>query len=183
MRLFIGIQLHPALKEQLEIVQKEVKNRSNQGSFTRKDNFHLTIYFIGEMDEKQLIVLKEQLSVALAACSPFILETAQLKSFSKKKGYIPWVGIKENPFLQDVYDTVRKVLEGQNGMPEEFPVYTPHLTLGRNVRLSKEALSELEERKVAQYRQKVTEITLFQSHQVEGILTYTPLIEFTLENK
>lgn len=179
MRIFIGIQLDRSMKEKLRYLQKEVKEQSTKGRFTRIDNFHLTLRFIGEMDEQQLKVLKEEVSRAVQLCTSFQLEMNQLGWFTKKSGIIPWAGVKENPALQELYDRVSEALE-ELGIPRDFPVFTPHMTLGRNVRLETAAQSRLKNKEITEAVQEVKEITIYQSHQVEEVLTYTPLAVFPL---
>ncbi len=182
MRLFIGIQLNPEWKECLETIQQEIKDISSKGNFTAKENFHLTIRFLGEVEEQKVKLLKEQLHGQLSKCSTFDIETTGLGFFTKKRGMIPWIGIKQNKLLQGVYNTVQDCLN-QVDIPEEGSPYIPHLTLGRTIRLDEEKFLELKASISPVLFQKVTNLTIFKSYQVNGRLAYTPLEEFPLKTK
>ena len=54
MRIFIAIEFSNKIKNILHNIQEIVKENSISGKFTDKDNFHLTIRFIGEITEVQL---------------------------------------------------------------------------------------------------------------------------------
>ena len=182
MRLFIGIQLNSEWKECLEAIQQEIKSISRKGNFTVKENFHLTLRFLGDVEEQKLKWLKEQLNDQLRKCSSFDIETTGLDFFMKKRGMIPWIGIKQNKSLQDLYDTVQDCLN-RVGISEEVERYTPHLTLGRKICLDGEKFLALKASVSPDLSQRVTSLTIFQSHQVDGGLAYTPLVEFPLKDK
>ena len=48
MRLFIAIQLNDEMKDALTRLQKQLQRQGVRGNFTRRENLHLTLAFIGE---------------------------------------------------------------------------------------------------------------------------------------
>ena len=48
MRLFIAIQPNKSVRAALRAVQNELRRRGVEGNFTRMENLHLTLAFIGE---------------------------------------------------------------------------------------------------------------------------------------
>lgn len=178
MRVFIGVRLPEAIKEQLGAVQAEVKRASLKGSFTDPDNFHLTMRFIGEVDPDQ----KSAIETALARCTqeqvPFQIETVGLGNFFKKNKWIIWLGIKENGQLHQLYDRLNAELLGQATTVADEVAFIPHLTLGRGIVLSQEweTLSKVPQR--SDYKIPVTALTLFESVRVNGKLVYRPIADF-----
>ena len=51
MRLFIAIQLNDALKDELEDVQLLMRDNGIHGNYTRRENLHLTLAFIGDYSD------------------------------------------------------------------------------------------------------------------------------------
>ncbi|MBR2155733.1 MAG: hypothetical protein IJ941_02195, partial [Clostridia bacterium] len=51
MRLFIAIELPASFKNEVARIQKEVKQMSSGGRFVPRDNFHITLHFIGESED------------------------------------------------------------------------------------------------------------------------------------
>lgn len=52
MRVFYAVTFYEEAKEKLIEYKNIVVNNSVKGRFTNKNNFHLTLEFIGEVDEK-----------------------------------------------------------------------------------------------------------------------------------
>jgi 2'-5' RNA ligase len=48
MRIFIAINLEQEISDALEKLIHKLKDQSVQGNFTRKENLHITLIFIGE---------------------------------------------------------------------------------------------------------------------------------------
>ncbi|APZ49434.1 hypothetical protein BW721_06930 [Jeotgalibaca sp. PTS2502] len=92
MRVFAGIQLSSALKNDLAPYQDKLIKWSERGRLTRKENFHLTLCFIGEISETDDVQLFKQLSEKLALTDRFSLLGGECGYFIKKNRYILWVG-------------------------------------------------------------------------------------------
>lgn len=179
MRIFIGINFDETLKSRLATVQKGLKERTAKGTFTRPDNFHLTLRFLGEREEEVVACIQREVAAAVAQVPAFKLELSGTGLFSKRSGAIPWLGVAANPELERVYQAVTQALE-RCGIPPEDRPYTPHLTFGRNVRFQSGSGESFLHFPIPPLRQEVRRITLFQSHQVDGVLTYTPIADYPL---
>ena len=59
MRTFIAIELEEETKAQLAEVQAEAEKLCRRGNYTPKENFHLTLHFLGEVQEEDLDYLHE----------------------------------------------------------------------------------------------------------------------------
>ena len=48
MRLFIAIQFPDRIKKALSYLQQDMRDIGIEGNYTKEENFHLTLVFIGE---------------------------------------------------------------------------------------------------------------------------------------
>jgi 2'-5' RNA ligase len=177
-RVFIGVRLPEAIKEQLGAVQEEVRSASLKGAFTDPDNFHLTMRFIGEVNPEQ----KSAIETALARCTqeqvPFQIETAGLGYFFKKNKWIIWLGIKENRQLHQLFDQLNAEILAQATTVADEVAFIPHLTLGRGIVLSQEWETLSKVPLPSDQKIPVTALTLFESVRVNGKLVYRPIADF-----
>jgi len=61
MRLFIAIQLNDEMKNALVRIQNAMKRQGVRGNFTRRENLHLTLAFIGEYsDTDEVLEIMDQ---------------------------------------------------------------------------------------------------------------------------
>ncbi|WP_028274065.1 RNA 2',3'-cyclic phosphodiesterase [Atopococcus tabaci] len=180
MRLFIAIDLDESVKKQLLDVQQQLKSSVSKGRFSRVDHFHLTLRFIGETPEETLPLIHNALSEAVQEISPFRLTLAGIGQFQKRKRLVLWVGVEDNPLLMELQTRIDAQLEKWIDLPLETRPYTPHITLGRNVRLDEEWEAFQQRVSVPHMNVEATKVTLFQSTQIDGRLRYLPLVEVQL---
>ncbi|WOO35558.1 RNA 2',3'-cyclic phosphodiesterase [Anaerocolumna sp. AGMB13020] len=178
-RLFAAIDFSEDQKERLYEYGRLIKKNSEKGSFTRKENFHLTLAFIGETRKLELVEEAVEEGVKLSRVGPFVVETEGLGRFKTGTGDTLWVGIQESQELISLYEKITWCLKKR-----EFPVeeqrFKAHLTLGRGIRLNKDInFAELAQKAPKQIV-PVDTIHLMNSHRVEGKLTYTSLFESSL---
>ncbi len=173
MRLFIAINFSKEVKDRLAQMQDRLREKSLKGNFTRYENLHLTLVFLGEVDGGRVGVLKEIL--AETAFAPFTLRIEGIGSFRREGGDILWAGVAANPALSEVYDRLCMALS-QAGFKLERGKYTPHLTLAREARLQggldKAALSK----DLGVIETTVAKISLMKSERIGGRLTYTEIV-------
>ena len=167
MRLFLAIELDEPTKDSLAQAADALRQCSIRGNFTRRENFHLTLVFLGETD-RAAAVRKAMHEVQAA---PFTLCIRGSGVFRRSGGDIYWAGVEKDPALMDLYTALFNALVRQGFHPEDRP-YTPHLTLGREVVLKKGA-SDFPQ--IKEMHVKVNAITLMRSDRIQGKLTYTPV--------
>lgn len=149
MRLFIGLELPEALKTEISSFQTQLREDFTRGSWKARDNFHLTLKFLGEVAPSDYPRVCQALEhVALMAYNrrfkTFQLSLGGLGVFGlgkeNAKGHIPirvlWLGMASNPdcdlaslqlLHQWVEDAFFKV-----GFPRDFRPYAPHITLAQD---------------------------------------------------
>lgn len=180
MRVFIAIQLEAEVKEYLSKIQDISRKHSVSGSYSHKENLHLTVRFIGEVTPQLLSQIMVAIEAASQEVSSFDLFTENIGSFPRRNRIILWLGVKgEIGKLQQLYSVLEEKLVKVGITPEDRP-YNPHLTLGREIHL-KDDIKDIEKELQLEEKQiKVREITLMESTRENGKLVYKPLNSFLL---
>ncbi len=132
MRVYIAIDFEDNTKNYFNKITSDIKKYCTKGKFTEKNNFHLTIRFIGEADELQITKIKESIDKAVLNINPFELSVSNLGIFKKKKTNILWIGIKENSALSKLHKKLSILLK-ERKLPFYDKLFMPHITLGRRV--------------------------------------------------
>lgn len=173
MRLFIGIDLSQSMKSYLFTVSKSIE-RHTQGRVTALNNYHLTIAFLGELDDQMVDELKSLMNQI--QFNAFEMTPSEVDYFQKGERFIYYMGIKPNPSLKTLYQKVIDVIAplGLNIHGK----FSPHITLirqGKSFPIHVLTLPKTDD--IIQ----VQKITLFLSHNVDDELTYTPIYEVLLQ--
>lgn len=174
MRVFIAIELEDETKEYLTYYQEIVKKYSIKGNFTAKDNLHITLKFIGEVDHHDLDDLKKVVDSLSKRNNSFHLMINSLGNFSRGSREILWMGLKEEPLLKELYQDLEGLLESKGYERERRP-YRPHITLGREILLSQDIEELRSQIKVVPRIINVKSVSLMESTRVKGKLVYLPL--------
>ena len=167
MRLFIAIPFSEEFRGALIRVQNEMRQNGVEGNFSRAANLHLTVAFIGELEDAgpALEALK---SVPLPELT---LKSGRLGNF----GEILWVGLQRNPALEQYVADVRVALEAA-GVPYDKKKFRPHITLVRRAWWPGGlAVADLAE--APRVRMDVDRVCLMKSERLNGKLTYTAVGE------
>jgi 2'-5' RNA ligase len=98
----------------------------------RPEGVHITVKFLGEVQERSLPAVKMALNEAVTRNQPFNLEFSNLGMFGGREGLrIMWVGIAGDVLrLEALVRDVNTALAVVGFEPEKRP-FRPHLTLGR----------------------------------------------------
>ena len=124
-RLFTAIALPDSVKQSLMLYSGGLSGARWQ----REDQLHLTLRFIGEVDER----LADDIVYALAAIrSPaFDLSIAELGTFGeKRRPRVLWAGVRSNPALMHLRAKIDTAL-ARVGLPPEPRKFHPHVTLAK----------------------------------------------------
>jgi 2'-5' RNA ligase len=136
MRLFIAIELDDSVKALLAEAAMQLARQASSGNFVPRENFHITLVFIGETkrtDEAKAIMRR----VASAeAKGPLQLALDGVGSFNsgrkQKSGHTWWVGVEKHPALVRLANLLASELRSAGYDIEKRPL-RPHVTLGRSV--------------------------------------------------
>lgn len=130
-RTFIGIKINPG-DEFLNAYTKLRNELENEKiKWVDSDNFHLTLFFLGDTDEKQIENVTLKLSNIIDNFNQFTIDLKGLgvfKNFSRPR--VLWGGIYD-------YETMvrlKKAIDNemvQLGFEPDNREFKPHLTIGR----------------------------------------------------
>lgn len=172
MRLFIAINFNENIIDSLCQSVDRLKEAAVKGNFTRRENLHLTLVFIGETDKVEAV----KSAMDKIHGMPFELTIGGADRFKRHGGDIYWVGVKENNALTDIYGELCRELIKENFTIETRP-YKPHLTLGREVVLSPTFDEKEFGRSIPSLTMKVDSLSLMKSERIKGKLTYTEIYQ------
>ena len=96
MRTFIAIELEEETKAQLAEVQAEAEKLCRRGNYTPKENFHLTLHFLGEVQEEDLDYLHEAIYETARRNRPFTMTIDKIGFFPRGNKGILWAGIERS---------------------------------------------------------------------------------------
>src|SRR4030042_587909 len=118
MRTFIAIDIPEAVKEYILEIQNSLPEF--RGKKTEKENLHLTLKFLGEVNKEEIKKIKERLGEI--KIKQFEAEIKDIGLFSER---IIWLGIKNCDELQ------KEVDEKLSGLSEKEERFMGHLTIAR----------------------------------------------------
>lgn len=148
MRCFLAIELPPDIHERLGQLQGRLRSRIRGVGWTRIEQMHLTIKFLGEVPDAHVPQVIESASVAVRRYGPFDLAVAGAGCFPPHgPARVLWVGVPSPPKeLLACQKDIEQVM-ADCGVPPENRPYHPHLTLGRvkDFHAGREARAAIEE--------------------------------------
>jgi 2'-5' RNA ligase len=183
-RSFVAIELSPDIRTQIEKIQNELKGSSSDVRWVRSGGIHLTLKFLGGIQEEKIPEIAGVLSRCSAETGSFAIRIHSLGAFPNTTNpKVIWIGVEdESGKLLKVQQSIEKSLAAV-GFKEEKRTFTPHLTLGRlkSPRGKRSVSQRLESS--GEYdcgRLTVTEICLFKSDLKPSGAVYTKLKTFSL---
>ncbi len=160
MRYFIAIDIPDELKEEIREFQKTLPFGLK---LVKPENIHITLKFLGDVDEKEIISKLEGIEI-----EQFESKTIEIGFFPKKNyARVIWLGLEDN----EITDIVRKIETRLNLTKEDF---IPHITIAR----SKIPLRNLEINFKPEKTIKINKITLYSSELTPKGPIYKKVVEF-----
>lgn len=172
MRLFIAINFNKDIKRDIQDIVDKVKAYAQKGNFVNKELMHLTLEFLGEVPEDRLVEIKDVMNEL--KMTPFSFSLSNLGLFNRPEGDIYWLGLRENRELIDLQKTLHKLLN-ERGFKLEERKYTPHLTIGRKVKMEDVFKPDDFREAINKILVSVGSIDLMKSENINGKLTYTKI--------
>ena len=164
MRLFVGLPFPHQARRDFLLIQKGLQRGAVKGNFTAVGNFHLTLSFLGEVEEARLPAVFAALEAA--PLGPVSLSFQQLRRF---EGGIWYLAPDPSPTQHQGKAQLAQALVAHGFSPER-QVYVPHVTLGRKVLFPEGHAPPKSLLRPIQARSEGAR--LFLSHRVDGQLRY-----------
>ncbi len=180
MRLFTAILFNESIKASLYDVVLRLKAEVGGGSFTDKDNLHLTVNFIGETKRLEEVKAAMHRAVDKAGAESINLTLRGFGKFPRREGDIYWIGVNREQGLWRIQKELVKELKEEGFFDIDDKEYKPHLTLGRRVRVARDFDSRSFEAAIPPMEMAATRLSLMKSERVEGKLTYTEIYHVKL---
>lgn len=125
-RLFAGIEIPPDVSERIHLLTGGIPG----ARWTKIENYHVTLTFIGDVSEAQIDDIDEAL--AGIDCPVFDLEITGTGSFAQGDDpKVLWLGIAENPVLLMLKKRIDNALDRYDIPFERRSRFIPHITLAR----------------------------------------------------
>lgn len=132
MRTFIAITLPKEIKDRLSAIQEELKNTGAEVKWVKPENIHLTLKFLGEIDEKKLEKIIQATEEAVKDKKPFLAHLGSIGAFPNINfPRVIWLGIEAGDretkeIAKGLEDKIAKL-----GIPKEDRPFSSHITIGR----------------------------------------------------
>lgn len=172
MRLFIAINFNEVIKDHLTDAVTWLKTNSTSGKFTRRENLHITLVFLGEVDESRLPLINAAMNEIQSR--PFQLAFDGGGSFKRRGGDIYWIGIDDQGCLHKIYQQLEEKLT-RSGFDLEKRPFKPHLTIGRQVIVPADFDQKYFSQMIPPVKTDVNRISLMKSERIQGQLVYTEI--------
>jgi len=128
-RLFTAIEI-PQFPKVIELMDA-VKRSGADVKLVETHNIHITLVFIGEIQENRLELVKEATSkLSFNSFKVKLKGTGAFPNLSRPR--VVWVGIEDGlQELRAIRGTLLKELLGRGVKPDDEKEFSPHLTIGR----------------------------------------------------
>lgn len=186
-RSFLAFELPPDIKKEVTRITGKVKRTGLAASWAKPDNIHLTVVFMGDVDEKDIPDIISSIDNVAVKYNEFDISLGGMGLFPDiRRPRVLWLGLNgEIESLSSLRDNLQKPLEIY-GVEQERRAFKPHLTLGRFRRPVKER--SLLQKILDEYSGisgpdgKLDELILFKSELKPGGSVYTRIHSWPLGN-
>ncbi len=182
LRAFVGVPVGPALVRQMSAVRAEFGDRAVR--WIPAPNLHLTLKFLGDVEEAQVASIRAALRDALSDITAFRVAARSLGVFpDARRPRVLWVGLSA-PELALVARRVNRAAE-PFGIERATAPFRPHATIGRWRRPEpgggrlQDDLARWRDHQFGEFR--IDDVTLFQSTLRPGGAVYSALEVFPLK--
>jgi 2'-5' RNA ligase len=164
-RAFIAVTLAEPIIEEIAKVCTRLQEAKADVRWTRIENLHLTLKFLGDISRQQVEPILAVLQETVGAHPPLRLVAQGIGAFPHvRRPRVLWVGLKGKG-LTELSEAIETALLPLDFPPEERE-FTPHLTLGRvrSLRDWDNILTIVKEYESTSFGEsKVDHVTLYQS--------------------
>lgn len=132
LRAFIAIDLPETLRSQISRIQQDLRATGADVRWVETQNLHLTLKFIGSIEEADQEKLVAAVNGALQPFPPFVFHLEGLGVFPRLENpRVVWLGVSDgSQKLERIAAAVEKACMELGLAGPDHP-FTPHLTIGR----------------------------------------------------
>lgn len=130
MRLFVALEVPDETRRALGGIIQKLESVSRGARWMRAESIHVTLKFIGEIEETKLPAIKDSLATVKSK-HPIEIAFRNFGFFpNERRPHVFWLGIEAGPDLAALAASISSALE-PIGIPREERGFRPHLTLAR----------------------------------------------------
>jgi 2'-5' RNA ligase len=187
MRIFVALELPLEFTPSLLQIQVRLQERYPGFRWSREENLHITLAFLGEMDEEGAALLKEAVQETLQNMAPFSISAGKIITLPPR-GTVQVLALDIDGGKQDVRNlaagfekklAARGEQAGYSFRKPETRPYTPHITLARRGRAAV-TVSGDERNWSIPAQGMIRQVTVFKSDLYREGPRYTALAVFPL---
>jgi RNA 2',3'-cyclic 3'-phosphodiesterase len=131
-RSFVAVLLPEAVRARVAEAAAELRERAESVAWVREENLHVTLRFLGSVDETTLGRVREALAEAAARLAPFRLALGGFGAFpSARAPRVLWVRLTAGAEPLVELHARLEVALARRGVPPEGREFHPHVTIGR----------------------------------------------------
>ena len=132
MRLFVAIELSEPVRKALSDTQAALKRVCGDVRWIPSEQLHLTVKFLGEVTDNDVVAVSEAMASAAAASKPFAMRIGENGCFPERGAVrIVWTKAdEESGLLAGCVAAVEAQIEPL-GFPREHRTFAAHITIGR----------------------------------------------------
>jgi 2'-5' RNA ligase len=123
-RLFTALEIPPEIGLDLDMMRGGIAG----ARWIDRENFHITLRFMGEVDGRMYRELRAALDGVRGA--PMEIMLRGIGSFGGRKPHSLWAGVAEIPALRDLQMAQERLCQ-QHGLAPDPRRFSPHVTLAR----------------------------------------------------
>jgi 2'-5' RNA ligase len=132
-RTFIGVEIGEEIRNNSLSLQQTLGKTGAEVKWVTPESMHITLLFLGEVDDRVLHTICRAVSDIAASEPPFTLRVSGVGAFpTLRRPKIAWGGVVDGAEqLRRLYSKLEAKLLDMGCYCKEERDYTPHLTLGR----------------------------------------------------
>jgi len=183
MRSFIGINFSREVKEDISRIQRQIRDNAAKGRFKHVDNFHITLKFLGEIEQEQAVEIAKKLEGIAQKHQGFELRLQDIGRFKGRENirtlYIGLGG--QIQALNKLNEATEAAME-ELGFKRESRAYTPHITISQDLTLNvpfEELKNQIDMSNT--HTIYVNKIELIKSEQIQNKRIYTAIYDYELK--
>ena len=131
LKLFVAIPVPQNLKQD---IRKFIESNSSVANvrWLPEENWHVTLFFIGFVNENKLDSINEKLTKEIKLKSPFTLHFEKFSMEGKPSQYsMIWFRFKFSETFSEISEEIKRALKKELEQVQEFKRSIPHITLAR----------------------------------------------------
>ncbi len=133
MRLFVALDIPQSAASYIADVQQRLKQDVSADRWQPLHNLHLTLHFLGEVQDSLVPAICEDMDIVSAIINPFSLRVGSFGAFPHaQRPRVLWLGLRGqvNP-LKQLHLLLGKRFDLHDGLAYDRKQYRPHITLAR----------------------------------------------------